>query len=54
MKPVRVTREPTSLELYVLLDKAGIMYDVVEVFDGIRTLNVYVKEYPNEEARQNN
>ena len=30
----------TPEELYALLDKAGVDYDVVEIFEGARTLRV--------------
>ena len=34
----------TADELYEALDKLGVEYDVVEVFDGLRVINVQVEE----------
>ena len=34
----------TADELYEALDKLGVEYDVVEVFDGLRVINVQVGE----------
>jgi hypothetical protein len=34
----------TADQLYDLLEKAGIEFDVVEVFEGLRTINVVVEE----------
>ena len=34
----------TPQELYELLDKAGLDYDVVEVFEGIRWIRIDVEE----------
>jgi hypothetical protein len=31
-------------KLYELLEKAGVQFDVVEVFEGLRTINVVVDE----------
>jgi len=39
----------TPQELYELLDKAGLDYDVVEVFEGIRWIRFDVEEKENEE-----
>ena len=33
----------TAEQLYDLLEKAGIEFDVVEVFEGLRTINVVVE-----------
>tara|TARA_R110000868_G_scaffold95800_1_gene263323 strand:- start:179 stop:316 length:138 start_codon:yes stop_codon:yes gene_type:complete len=33
----------TAEQLYELLEKAGIEFDVVEVFEGLRTINVVVE-----------
>ena len=33
-----------ALNLYLYLDKAGIKYDVVETFEGLRTLSFEVVE----------
>jgi hypothetical protein len=38
----------TPQELYTLLDKAGVEYEVVEIFEGARILNIEVDE-PTEE-----
>ena len=34
----------TAQELYELLDKAGVEFEVVEIFEGLRTLNFIVEE----------
>jgi hypothetical protein len=34
----------TAMELYKLLDKHLIEFDVVEIFEGLRTINVCVDE----------
>ena len=34
----------TAQELYELLDKAGIDFEVVEIFEGLRTLTFVVRE----------
>ena len=34
----------TPQELYEVLDKAGIEYEVVEIFDGVRLLRIEVNE----------
>ena len=34
----------TAQELYELLDKAEVDYDVVEIFEGLRTIAVIVEE----------
>ena len=39
----------TPQELYELLDKAGLDYEVVEVFNGIRWIRFDVEEETNEE-----
>ena len=41
----------TPQELYTLLDKAGVEYDVVETFDGLRTISVTVDE-PTDDSEQ--
>jgi len=41
----------TPQELYALLDKAGVEYDVVETFDGLRTISVPVDE-PTDDSEQ--
>ena len=40
----------TPQELYELLDKAGVEYEVTEIFEGVRYLRVIVKE-PEEEVK---
>ena len=42
----------TPKELYELLDKAGLDYDVVEVFEGIRWIRFDVEEETNEENEE--
>ena len=39
----------TPQELYELLDKAGLDYEVVEVFEGVRWIRFDVEEETNEE-----
>lgn len=39
----------TPQELYDLLDNAGVEYEVVEIFEGIRYLRVLVNELETEE-----
>jgi len=34
----------TAQELYELLDKAGIEYDLVEIFEGVRIVRIEVDE----------
>ena len=43
----------TPQELYDLLDKAGVEYEIVEIFEGVRILNIEVDE-PVEEEEQTN
>lgn len=38
----------TADELYEALDKLGVEYDVVEIFDGLRVINVQVEESEDE------
>jgi hypothetical protein len=42
----------TPQELYELLDKAGLDYEVVEVFEGIRWIRFDVEEETNEENEE--
>ena len=42
----------TPQELYALLDKAGIEYEVTEVFEGVRYLRIEVAELEQEEGAQ--
>jgi len=39
----------TAQELYEILDKAGVVYDVVETFEGVRLLSVEVVEPEEDE-----
>lgn len=39
----------TPKELYELLDKAGLEYDVVEIFEGVRILRIEVVDGDEEE-----
>lgn len=34
----------TAQELYELLDKAGIEYDLIEIFEGVRIVRIVVNE----------
>ena len=43
----------TPQELYALLDKAGVEYEIVEIFEGVRILSIEVNE-PVEEEEQTN
>lgn len=40
----------TPTELYNLLDKAGVDYEVVEIFEGARWLRVEVEEQTDDES----
>ena len=42
----------TPQDLYELLDKAGLDYEVVEVFEGIRWIRFDVEEETNEENEE--
>ena len=42
----------TAQELYELLDKAGLDYEVVEVFEGARWIRFDVEEETNEENEE--
>ncbi len=39
----------TAEELYQALDKLGVEYDVVEVFEGLRVINFMVEENGDDE-----
>ena len=39
----------TADELYEALDKAGIDFEVVEIFDGLRVISIVVDEVDEEE-----
>lgn len=38
-----------AMELYELLNNAGFKFEVVEIMDGLRVINVCVDEFTNEE-----
>ncbi len=40
----------TAMELYQLLNAAGIEYEVVEIFEGARWLRIEVEEEKEEES----
>jgi hypothetical protein len=40
----------TPSELYDALDRAGVDYEVVEIFDGLRVINVMVDEELDDEV----
>ena len=40
----------TPEELYELLDKAGVDYELIEIFEGARFLRVMVEEVTEEET----
>jgi len=42
----------TPQKLYELLDKAGLDYEVVEVFEGVRWIRFDVEEETNEENEE--
>ena len=50
MMPLRTHRRTrmTPKELYELLDKTGIDYEVVEIFEGVRFIRVVVEEEAEE------
>jgi hypothetical protein len=39
----------TPKELYELLDKAGLEYEIVEIFEGVRVLRIEVEDGDEEE-----
>lgn len=39
----------TPQELYDLLDKAGLEYEIVEIFEGVRILRIVVDDETEEE-----
>jgi hypothetical protein len=39
----------TAYELYEALDKAGIDFEIVEIFEGLRVISIMVDEVSNEE-----
>lgn len=39
----------TPQELYEVLDKAGVDYEVIEIFEGTRLLRIEVQEQEDEE-----
>ena len=40
----------TPTELYDLLDKADVEYEIVEIFEGVRILSIEVNDEPTEEG----
>ena len=40
----------TAQELYELLDKAGIEYDLVEIFEGVRIVRIEVDEEAEDDS----
>jgi hypothetical protein len=42
----------SPLDLYELLDRAGINYEIVEIFEGVRVLSVTVEEITDEETQE--
>jgi hypothetical protein len=38
-----------AMELYELLNNAGVQFEVVEIMDGLRVINVIVDEFTDEE-----
>ena len=42
----------TAYELYEALDKAGIDFEVVEIFDGLRVISIMVDEVDEEEETE--
>jgi hypothetical protein len=38
-----------AMELYELLNNAGVKFEVVEIMDGLRVINVIVDEFTDEE-----
>ena len=41
---MRKGRDMTSTQLYDLLDKAGVQYEIVEIFEGMRILGILVND----------
>lgn len=39
----------TAMELYEALDKAGIDFEVVEIFDGLRVISIMVDEVSDDD-----
>jgi hypothetical protein len=42
----------TAQDLYDLLDKAKVEFEIVEIFDGLRTLNFMVDEEDEDEENE--
>jgi hypothetical protein len=42
----------TADELYEALDKAGIDFEVIEIFDGLRVISIMVDEVDEEEETE--
>jgi hypothetical protein len=43
-------KEVTAMELYELLNNAGVDYEVTEIFEGVRYVRVIVKEENEDET----
>jgi hypothetical protein len=41
-----------ATELYELLDNAGVEFEVVEIMDGLRVINVVVDEFEDDDLTQ--
>ncbi len=42
----------TPAELYDALDRAGAIYEIVEIFEGVRVISVVVDDEDNEDDEQ--
>jgi hypothetical protein len=56
MTPLHIHRreemkEVTAKELYEMLDKLGVYFEVAEMFEGIRVINFPVKEEDEDENK---
>jgi hypothetical protein len=41
-----------AMELYELLNNAGVQFEVVEIMDGLRVINVVVDEFEDDDLTQ--
>jgi len=41
-----------AMELYELLNNAGVEFEVVEIMDGLRVINVVVDEFEDDDLTQ--
>jgi hypothetical protein len=41
-----------AMELYELLNNAGVHFEVVEIMDGLRVINVVVDEFDDDDLTQ--